>query len=298
MSLSLALTQGKRGWVAPYSPHTFAALTTYGARAGLPGLVTATPHTADHGLPTPPTFGTSMVIVEALPAHAQHALVETVTAAAEREGLFPCLNTHQYNPEGMRGADTIGYELVDNWYVINDWGAPDFVYVPTSQGGLATAIARALLQRDTDTRVVAAQPSDRAPIVDRLGSSPNQRGTKADSHLSAPLDGDLAAATVAATNGWGTAVTIDQIQTAQCALAADEGLLPSPAAATAVAAATLDRQTGHLDSRAEVTVILTTASNAVATLSAPLERCPYADLNQYISRWAEGAIKNATTHPC
>lgn len=92
-------------------------------------------------------------------ASAENDLFRHVSGAAERHGLFLGITAHAFNPDGMRGVDTLGYELAGQ--------LPDatHVYLPAGGGGLLTATVRGLRHRGMTARVVAAQPSGCAPIV-------------------------------------------------------------------------------------------------------------------------------------
>lgn len=263
MSLSLALDRGMSGWITTSSGNGGLAMAAFGARAGLPGflcLVATTP--LEKRMPVIP-FGVGIVTVSgvgqrATPA-AEDDLFRHVSRAAERHGLFLGITAHAFNPDGMRGVDTLGHELAGQ--------LPDatHVYLPAGGGGLLTATARGLANRGMTARVVAAQPSGCAPIVRYLqGEIPQPRIVACDSGISAlqlphPPDGQLAAEAVAASGGWGTHVSDAQILHAQRRLAVTEGLTAEPASASALAAAIEDARRGRIGSSDCVVLIITGA---------------------------------------
>jgi threonine synthase len=263
MSLSLALDRGMAGWIATSSGNGGLAMAAFGARAGLPGflcLVATTP--PEKRAPLVP-YGVGIVTVSGVgrqaTASAENDLFRHVSAAAERHGLFLGITAHAFNPEGMRGVDTLGYELAGQ--------LPDatHVYLPAGGGGLLTTTVRGLRHRGMTARVVAAQPSGCAPIVRYLqGEIPQPRIAACDSSISAlqlphPPDGQLAAEAVASSGGWGTHICDQQILQAQHRLAVTEGLSAEPASAAALAAAIEDARRGRIGSGDCVAFIVTGA---------------------------------------
>jgi threonine synthase len=263
MSVSLAAGTGKAGWIATSSGNAGLAMAAYGARAGLPGFLclvaTAPPEKRAPLIP----YGVGLVTVSGVGGRASAAaegdLFRQVTMAAEEHGLFVGITAHAFNPDGMRGVDTIGYELAEQ--------LPEatHVYVPAGGGGLLTAVARGLRQRGMAARVIAAQPSGCAPVARYLdGEIPEPRIAACASGISAlqlpnPPDGELAAAAVTGSGGWGTHIPDEQILAAQGRLAADEGLFAEPASAAALAAVIADARAGRVGAGDCVVLVLTGA---------------------------------------
>lgn len=263
MSLSLARQRGSNGWIATSSGNAGLAMAAYGARAGLPGflcLVASAP--LDKRAPLLP-FGSGLVAVAGIGdgggRAAAAALREQVGAAADEHGLFLAITAHAFNPEGMRGIDTIGYELAEQ--------VPQAtcVYVPTGGGGLITAIGRGLALRGRTARLVACQPAGCAPIVQVLdGRSGQPVIERCESGISAlqlpsPPDGPMAIATVRASRGWGTSMDDDAILAAQQRLARAEGVFVEPAAAAALAAVIADAESGQVGAHDQAVLVLTGA---------------------------------------
>lgn len=302
VSMTLALAGGKRGWIATSSGNGGSALGAYGNRAGLPGLLFVVPNIPREKLIPAQIFGTTVVSVEGrgtggTPGAAK-ALFEVVRTAAEEHGLFLGVTAHSFNPEGMRGADTIAYELAE------DGPAPDYCYVPTGGGGLASAIGRGLRASGARTGVVVAQPSGCAPIAGFLRRELEMplvercETTVSGLQLPLPPDGELAAKTMRMTGGWGTHVPDEEIYAAQRELARVEGVFVEPACATALAAAARDRREGRLQEDASVVLILTATglkdlSSAERGLEPP-PRIRTEGTRDAIARWAEGLPERGT----
>jgi threonine synthase len=293
MSLSLAVDRGSAGWIATSSGNAGLAMAAYGARAGLPGflcLVATTP--TEKRAPLIP-YRTGLVTVSGVgrqaTASAETGLFRQVREASERHGLFLGITAHAFNPQGMRGVDTLGYELAAQ--------LPDatHAYLPAGGGGLLTATARGLRQRGMATRVVAAQPSGCAPIVRYLASEiPQPQIAACDSAISAlqlphPPDGLAAAEAVAESGGWGTHVSDEQILSAQQLLAAAEGVSAEPASATALAAAIADARSGRLGRDDRVVLVVTGAGwkdlGRYASQAAELPLISGADVAAAVAEW-------------
>ncbi|MDW5598674.1 pyridoxal-phosphate dependent enzyme [Conexibacter stalactiti] len=292
LSLTLARERGQRGWIATSSGNAGTSLGAYGARAGLPGLLLATPTITREKLVPIQAVGTTVVRVADIgtggSAAAAEAVFATVRRLAAQHDLFLGVTANALNPDGMRGADTIGYELAEE-------DAPQVVYVPTGGGGLSVCIARGLAQADAPTRVVVAQPEGCAPIARALAGELEQprveRCTTAISglQLPSPPDGDAAVAGVRASGGWGTAVGDEAILDAQRLLARLEGLFVEPAAATGVAAAAADAAAGRLARDADVVVVLTGSGAkdlaSAAGWAGAVADCEPGEVGEVAARW-------------
>ncbi len=263
MSLSLARHQGRRGWIASSSGNAGVAMAAYGARAGLPGflcLVASAP--LEKRVPLLP-YAAGVVAVDGVGDGATTrsitGLVDQVLAAAERHDLYLGITAHAFNHDGMRGADTIGYELAEQA------STTTHVYVPVGGAGLLVAVARGLASRAMPAAVVACQPAGCAPVVDVL------RGVRAEPVVARcettvsglqvpnPPDGDAALAAVAASGGWGTAPADGEILAAQRLLAAAEGVFVEPAAATTLAALIADAEAGRVGAGDDVVLVMSGA---------------------------------------
>jgi threonine synthase len=297
MSLSLALRQAKAGWIATSSGNAGLAMAAYGARAKLPGflcLVASAP--AEKRRPLVP-FGIGTVLVSGVGRGASHAaesaLFDTVRDAALRHGLYLGITAHAFNPGGMRGIDTIGFELAEQLPTATH------VYVPTGSGGLVAAIGRGLARRGLSAvRLVACQPSGCAPIARHLaGELAEPVVETCGSDISAlqlprPPDGELAADAVRASGGWGTHVPDESILAAARLLAATEGVFVEAAAAATLAAVAEDRGRGRLDAFTEVVLVLSGAGWKDLGRFVPSHGDPVdvAAVPEAVDRWAERSV--------
>ncbi|WP_166462608.1 pyridoxal-phosphate dependent enzyme [Amycolatopsis acidicola] len=244
MSMSLALDRGNPGWIATSSGNAGLAMAAYGVRARLPGflcLVASAP--PEKRLPLAP-YGIGVVAVDGVgrqsKSNSDKDLLEQVRAAADRFDLYLGVTAHAYNPDGMRGIDTLAYELAEQAPTMSH------VYVPTGGGGLLTAIARGLARRTMPTKVIACQPTGCAPIVEFLRQEiPEPQVPACHCDISAlqipqPPDGIVAALAVKSSDGWGTAADDDAILAAQQLLAETEGIFVEPASAASLASLVRD----------------------------------------------------------
>jgi threonine synthase len=263
MSMSLARTRRKKGWIATGSVVTGMSLAAYGARAGLPGLlylVTSEPQ-RDY-VPLLP-YGVEVVGVEGsvdgVTSKAMEEMFERIAVSAEQHNLYLATSVHTHNHDGMRGLDTIGYELAEQ--------APkaSHVYVPTGGGGLVAAIGRGLKYHGIKAKMIACQPAGCAPIVYFLsGVSSSPTVYRCESNIAGlqlphPPDGRLAADVVRKSGGWGTVASDDEILDAQRLLAATEGIFVEAAGATALAALIKDLAHGRVDATGHQILVLSGA---------------------------------------
>lgn len=293
LSLSLARQRHNAGWIATSSGNAGLAMAAYGARAALPGflcLVASAP--LEKRLPLMP-YPIGVVAVEGVGRHStgktDTGLVDQVCAAASRHNLYLGITAHAFNSAGMRGIDTIAYELVEQA------SSATHVYVPTGAGGLLAAIARGLTHRARSMKVIACQPSGCAPIVTCLqGRIDSPEIERCDSDVSAlqiprPPDGALAVDAVQRSNGWGTAVTDERILAAQRLFAETEGVFVEPAAAAALAALIDDVEHDRLEPGSHPVLILTGAGwKDLSRFTADAEQIPLVDLgdvSEHIEKW-------------
>lgn len=299
MSISLARQRGNVGWIATSSGNAGMAMAAYGARARIPGflcLVASAP--LEKRLPLLP-YGIGLVAVDGAgglaTGMAEKQLMEGVRSLAKRHSLYLGVTAHAFNSEGMRGIDTISYELSEQ--------VPDLthVYVPTGGGGLLVAIARGLGHRAMNAKVVACQPSGCSPIVQYLDERiPEPVVERCVSGISAlqlprPPDGVLAAEAVVETSGWGTAVSDDAILAAQRLLAELEGIFVEPAAAAGLAALMDDVECGRVGTDAHPVLILSGAGwkdlSHFAKEAKSISIVGIAKVAEYVERWAAHSIR-------
>lgn len=295
MSLSLARQRDNPGWIATSSGNAGVAMAAYGTRAGVPGFLCLVASAPAEKLLALLPYAVEVARVDGVGREStsglESALLAQVRLVAEQRNLFLGVTAHAFNPAGMRGVDTIGYELAEQ--------VPDatHVYVPTGGGGLLTAIARGLRHRDMPVKVIACQPQGCAPIVAFLnGSARRVETARCDSDISAlqlprPPDGALAVTAVQASQGWGTAAADAAILEAQRLLARTEGVFVEPASATSIAAVIVDLAQRQLRPTDPVLILTGAGWKDLARFAAEAERVPLITVEEVarrVDKWCSG----------
>lgn len=305
MSLSLARDHGQRGWIASSSGNAGLAMAAYGARAGLPGflcLVSSAP--MGKRVPLMP-YGVDVVGVggvgDTATSERVTGLLGRIRDAAQRHDLYLGITAHAFNRDGMRGVDTVAYELAEQV------PAASHVYVPAGGGGLLVAVARGLRHRGLATRVVACQPSGCAPIAAVLNGTGNapavERCTSRISGLQVPSppDGGAAVDAVRRSGGWGVSVPDEEIHRAQRWLAAAEGVFVEPAAASALAALVRDAGAGRVGPADHPVLILSGAGwkdlGGFAAAAADVPEIGFTDVGHRVDRWVTDRLDRPVEVP-
>nr|WP_246211415.1 pyridoxal-phosphate dependent enzyme [Phytoactinopolyspora alkaliphila] len=295
MSMSLARTRGKKGWIATCSESAGMALAAYGARAGLPGLLCVVSSAPGQDYASLLPFGAHVVGVQSaadgMTSKSMEEMFARIAVSAEQHNLYLASAVHTHNHDGMRGLDAIGYELAEQ--------APkaSHVYVPTGGGGLAAAIGRGLKYQGIKAKMIACQPAGCAPVVYFLsGVSSSPTVYRCESKIAGlqvphPPDGRLAADAVRKSGGWGTVASDDEIIAAQSMLAATEGIFVEAAGGAALAAMIKDLEYGRIDATGHQILVLSGAGwkdmgrYGAAAAAPPV--VDVADLQGQVDRWAE-----------
>jgi len=251
-TMRVVLRDGLRGWIGTSSGNGGAAMSAYGARAGVPGVLCVLTDAPAEKLASIAPYGVLSLSMERLGPDVMALLGDI----ARDEQLMLTITAHAFNPEGMRGADAIGAEIAAH-------GRATHVYVPTGGGGLLVATARGLRNAGSAAAVVAAQPAGCAPISLSLSGRIDEPAitewaTKISGlQLPVPPDGAEAVVAVQRSGGWGSAVPDDDAWAAQDLLARAEGVFVEPASAVALAAVRADAEAGRLGRDDEPCVVLT-----------------------------------------
>ena len=247
-----ALSQGCRGWLGTSSGNGGAAMSAYGARAGLPGILCIIATAPAEKVASIKPYGVLMIPMLDLGPSDMLALKKI----AEEENLLLTITAYAFNPEGMKGAESIGEE-------ISTHGSVSHVYLPTGGGGLLVATAIGLARGGSAAKVICAQPDECSPIAQTVMGTIAQPNistctTKISGlQLANPPDGDLAVEKINASNGWGVRVTDEAAWQMQDILAREEGVFVEPAAALALTGLYQDIQSGKVTSSDEPVVVLT-----------------------------------------
>ena len=246
-----AIRRSRRGWIGTSSGNGGASMSAYGAKAGLPGYLCIAADAPAEKVRSIIPYGATLLPMSELGIKEMDAISEL----ADEFHLKLSVTAYRYNAEGMSGAEAIGAELR---------GQGDFthVYVPTGGGGLLVAVARGM-GASSSARIVCAQPEGCSPIVRFLDQEIEApyvdkcTSTISGLQLPAPPDGELAAAAVVESHGWGSSVSDEETWAMQDFLSTKEGIFVEPASALAVAAMASDVKNGRLPASARPVAILT-----------------------------------------
>ena len=120
------------------------------------------------------------------------------------------ISAYEYSPSGMKGVETIAYELVDQL-----GGVPDYVFVPVGGGGMLTAIWRGFKDLQSKSvistlpKIIAVQPYLNDTVVTPLRegalTARTAKTTTSISGLAVQIDIDATRAllSVKESGGWG-----------------------------------------------------------------------------------------------
>jgi len=246
-----AIRRSRRGWIGTSSGNGGASMSAYGAKAGLPGYLCIAADAPAEKIRSIIPYGTTLLPMSQLGITEMDAIGQL----ADEFELKLSVTAYRYNPEGMSGAEAIGAELRTN-------GDFTHIYVPAGGGGLLVAVARGMGPASS-ARVICAQPAGCNPIVRFLDHEIGAPHIESCStvisglQLPTPPDGELAAAAVIESKGWGCSVSDEDAWSMQDFLATKEGVFVEPASALAVAALANDVRSGRLPASARPIVILT-----------------------------------------
>lgn len=281
------LARGRRRCVATSSGNTGAALAAYCAAAGIDCEIAVVETAPPQKLQQMLAYGARLYCIRGF------GLDDDVTrraiAAVERRAASPeaALQISAYckSPAGMRGVQTIGYELAEQ---LGRVPAAPHVFVPAGGGGLTLAVARGLA--GTPAAVHCVQPEGNATIAAPLreGASGARavRCTTRVSGLQVPsvLDGDEVIRACRASGGTGHLVPDEAVWAMQGRLAREEGVFCEPAGAIATAAAVAAVQGGDIPPDAPVVCLVTgTGFKDVQSLErmAAASTCQTLDVEQF-----------------
>jgi threonine synthase len=269
VAVSLARAAGVPGIVLPTAGNAGAAAAAYGARAGLPVSV----HAPDV---TPPEILAEIRARGAMLTLHPGSIADSGRAADEesrRTGFFSVATFRE--PGRVEGKKTMAFEILDDCP-----RPPDAIVYPCGGGtgivamaqGFAEARALGWLTGPTP-RLYAVQSSGCAPVVQAFrGGEERTRGWVEPRTLAAglcvpsPLAGRLILQGLRDTGGGAVEVSDAQIVEAGQRAARDEGLLPCPEGAAALAGTKLLRAAGLL--RGDDAVVVFQTASALKYLDA------------------------------
>lgn len=286
---------GLPGLVGTSSGNGGAAISAYGARAGLSVTLFALSDIAPQKLLEIQSLGGQVVLLRGLghDGDATDRAAETICELARMNGLMPFVTASRFSPQAMEGAKTIAYELAA------ESPSATAIYVPIGGGGLYSAIWRGYRELRDDIgfkppRLVAVQPSGCGTIrhLSETGSSilPSRVETSISGLQVGSLFDALGVKTALDESaGHLVEVTDEQVWAAH-ALLAGEGILTEPAGATALAGAIADAKRDRLDKTDDIIVVATGAGYkdrvALERLAQadPLEEIGADEIDAFLSR--------------
>ncbi|MEM4573348.1 MAG: threonine synthase [Candidatus Caldarchaeum sp.] len=194
--------------------------------------------------------------------------VDLMLQTVEKLGWYPCPSFGPFNPYQVEGPKTIVYEVVMQM----NWQPPDFIFIPTGSGCLATGIWKGL--KDLKTlglidhypKIVPVQPEGNMALTRAIKQGkkfeeiePEKWPKSIASGLLDPFpwDGDAVLEGVKATGGTAESVSEDEIRDSMTKLARLEGVFSEPSGAVGVAAAEKLLQHGVVDPSDDVVVLVT-----------------------------------------
>ena len=176
-----------------------------------------------------------------------------------RPGWSLEVSAFSISPDGMRGVETLAYELDEALD-----SRIDHVFLPAGGGGLCLAVARGFDKCEASPAVHCVQPEGNNTIAGPLRDG-RGHGRRADpctttiSGLQVPnlLDANAVIASCRASGGNGHLVSDEVIYALQNRLAREEGIFSEPAGCVALAGALQAFAAGEIDENAVVICTIT-----------------------------------------
>ncbi|MEX2563461.1 MAG: pyridoxal-phosphate dependent enzyme, partial [Nitriliruptoraceae bacterium] len=277
VAASIVADRGLGGVIGTSSGNGGAAMAAYGARADIPVLLFTSAGMPDGKLQQVLGHGAKVHAVDNFgDSDGRNPVATTIADLAERHGWLAFLTGANFAPESMRGAETIAFELREQW------PAADVVYTPVGGGGLLASIYRGYRRTTTGAdaasasmpRIVGVQPAG-CPTIARAvdGDLSAYRGPM-DTTVSGlqvrTLFDDEAVEAITASRGHVVEISDEQAWDAQRLLAREEGVFVEPAGATAMAGLLADLDAGRVPHGASVAVIASGAGHKDPTALARL----------------------------
>jgi threonine synthase len=253
-AISQMVADGKKQILATSSGNTGAALAAYAAAAGLSCEIAIVETAPDGKLKQMAAYGANLFKVKGfgLDAEVTRRVMADLLQRAQDPKSQLQISAYAYSPDGMRGVQTIGYELAQQCPQ-QEW---NHVFVPAGGGGLILAVARGFEQMvqhgkiSASPKIQCVQPTGNDTIATPLASG--QRRARAVActtaisglQVAGVLDGDDVITACRVSGGTGHIVQDAEVWEAQMRLAREEGIFCEPAGAVALAAALNAAATG------------------------------------------------------
>jgi threonine synthase len=276
MAVTKARTLGVKGLMIPSAGNAGGAAAVYGARAALPVAVVVPLGTPEAAIAEATLAGAHVFTVEGSIASAG----KLIASVGPRLGWFDLATLKE--PYRLEGKKTMGLELAEQF----GWETPDVLLYPTGGGTGLVGIWKAYDElaamgwiKTGQPRFVAVQAEGCAPVVKAWSEGAETTATwenpvthAAGLRVPGPFAGRQMLKILRETGGHALAVSEREIVEAQKFLARVEGIWTAPEAAAALAALIRMKETGLMEARARVVMVLTGAGikNAPPPLPPPI----------------------------
>ena len=216
------------------------------------------------------------------------ALMDLVREAAVKHGLYLGITANAYNPDGMRGIETIGYELVEQLPTLPMSTCRQAVAVCSHRDagvGAAWCVDKGGRGATHGVRADREVCRGRATGTGRRSLRHHYLGAQ----LPSPPDGQEAAAAVVRSAGWGTTVS-DEETGRQRSLATAEGVFVEPASAAGLAGLIRDVECGRVQHSDQAVLVLTGAGwkdlGRYSLAAEKVSTVPLAEVAGRVAGWA------------
>ncbi len=260
-AISHLLARGGTHCLATSSGNTGAALAAACALAGLPLHLAIVEPAPDDKLRQMLAYGAVLRRLRGfgLDPEASAEIFAGLRRLANRPDWSLEVSAYAVSPEGMRGVETIAFEIAEQLD-----GRLDHVFVPAGGGGLCLATARGFARVGTSPAIHCVQPQGNATIAGPLREG-RDHGRRADpcattiSGLQVPnlLDANEVIAACRASGGGGQLVADEAVYALQARLAREEGVFSEPAGAVALAGALRAATAGEIDPETTIVCLVT-----------------------------------------
>ncbi|GAB5562751.1 MAG: threonine synthase [Synoicihabitans sp.] len=251
---------GKSVCLGTSSGNTGAAVAAYCARAGIACHLAIVEGAPEGKLRQMRAYGAHLHRVKGFGK--SPTVTETVMAglrnlATELQAGFE-ISAFAFSPDGMRGVETIAYELADHF-----GDDPFSVFSPAGGGGLTLAVARGLEHATSSGRVHCVQPAGNDTIATPLrvgvdlAVAVESTTTISGLQVGSVLDGDEVIAACRRRGGTGVVVSDESVLKWQSRLAREEGIFCEPAGAVAVAGVAEACRRGEIPAAEPVVCLVT-----------------------------------------
>lgn len=261
-AISHLLASGKPHCLATSSGNTGSALAAACAAAGIPCRLAIVEPAPVGKLKQMLAYGAELARIRGFGLDPEITMrtFSRLRELGDRAGWSLEVSAFAVSPDGMRGVETIAFELEETL-----GSGLDHVFAPAGGGGLCLAIARGFEKSDAASPAIeCVQPAGNDTMAGPLREG-RDHGRKADpcstdiSGLQVPnlLDANEVIAACRRSGGNGHLVEDDFIFDCQRRLALEEGIFSEPAGAVALAGALQAAERGEIDRDSNLVCLVT-----------------------------------------